>query len=160
MNSIKKLLLRAVLITITIGQYSIAAIYAAAPPSNITSYLTAEDNEGIPGYTKQTDFTCTDQVYMVMETGFTEGEESAQHTLTVHWRNPNGKVEERTQYDFTHYEQGARVWAWLRLSGPPGAAIARLFDPAFGMGKFIGTWKVEVKVGKKKVATHSFDVLC
>ena len=53
-----------------------------------------------------------------------------------------------------------RVWAWLRLSGPTGAAIARVFDPSIGMGGFIGRWKIEVRVDHELAATHHFNVLC
>ncbi len=149
-------LLSFIVLTLCVVQSSTAAKLT----SEVTSYLTAKQIEGVPGYENQKDFTCSDQVYLVIETAANEATTATDHQLSVIWHNPHGKVEQRTLYDFTHFRGGSRVWAWLRLSGPPSAAIARLFDPAFGMGEFIGTWSAEVKIDRKKVATHEFEVLC
>lgn len=162
-----KLVMKSIYFTLLIGLLVITgSITVGSSPvlaqSNLSasSYLTMKQSNDIPEREPQTDFTCSDQVYAVVEVPENQDTEAKQHELSVFWYNPNDKVEQRTVYDFTNSEFGTRVWAWLRLSGPPGAAIARVFDPAFGMGKFIGEWRAEIKIDNKKVATHSFNVLC
>ncbi|MFT5259489.1 MAG: hypothetical protein ACI810_001234 [Gammaproteobacteria bacterium] len=158
-NTLTKPLLVAVATLLLMGVQT-PNTHAAKPPIDVKSYLTSKQVNGVPTYKEEIDFTCTDQVYLIIETGGSESTEPSEHQLSVIWHNPSGKVEQRTLYDFTHYLGGSRVWAWLRLSSPPGAAVARLFDPAFGMGEFIGTWRAVVKIDRKEVAAHEFEVLC
>ncbi|MEE9447778.1 MAG: hypothetical protein V3V09_07435 [Arenicellales bacterium] len=113
----------------------------------------------IPSATPEAQFDCSDKIYAVIEIK-TAGSHNKEHQLVVNWMNPGNKLEEKTRYKFTSYGEGTRIWAWLTLSAPSGAAIGRIFDPAFGMASFIGKWRAEIKVDDKKIATHPFEVLC
>ena len=127
----------------------------AAP--SYTAYLTGDAFEDVPNASEQDSFDCSQKVYLVVEMSGLEGDE---HLLQVKWFDPRNKLEENTRYNFHYIGDGTRIWAWLRLSGPPGAAIGRVFDPSFGMGSFIGKWRAEVSVDDKHISTLKFEVLC
>ena len=122
-----------------------------------TSYLTGDSFEDVPTTKRQNSFDCSQKVYLVVEMSGMEGDE---HRLQVKWFDPRNKLEENTHYKFNYLGDGTRIWAWLRLSGPPGAAIGRVFDPSFGMGSFIGNWKADVLIDDEKISTLKFEVLC
>ena len=105
-------------------------------------------------------FECSDTIYAVIEVTAPERQQASEHLLVVNWFNPNGKLEQRTRFEFNSYGKGTRVWAWLRLSGSTGAAIGQMFDPSFGMSEFIGTWRAEFIIDDDKLANHHFEVLC
>lgn len=127
----------------------------AEPAYNV--YFTGKAESGIPGNDVQTDFDCSEKVFLVLEIA---GMEMGEHQLLVRWFDPRGKQEELTRYSFHYVGAGTRIWAWLRLSGPPGAAIGRVFDPSFGMGSFIGKWRAEILIDGKLIGEREFEVLC
>lgn len=133
--------------------------YAQTSPT-FSSFITAHAVESIPGSTPDNQFDCSDKIYLVIEVTAPLRQKPSTHQLLVKWYNPGGDIEQRTRYEFTSHGKGTRIWAWLRLSGPSGAAIAQVFDPAFGMGEFIGEWKAAVFIDGDKLETHHFDVLC
>jgi hypothetical protein len=124
------------------------------------SYLTVEANGGRPSTRPQTNFECSDTIYVVIEVTAPERQQTSEHLLVVDWFNPVNRPQEKTRFEFKSYGKGTRVWAWLRLSGSTGASIGQMFDPSFGMEDFIGKWRAEVRIDKKKIDTLPFDVLC
>ncbi len=153
--------LRIVLVcALAFSHISIAQDKAVTASPSFNTFITARAIDDIPGSTPEKHFDCSDKIYTVIEVTAPERQTPSQHELIVDWLNPGNKLEQKTRYAFTSYGKGTRVWAWLRLSGPTGAAIAQIFDPAFGMGEFIGQWRAEVRIDGKKIVTHPFDVLC
>ena len=141
------------LILITV--YSTSAT-AEAPQYKI--YLTKKTQHDQPSMEEQaaTVFDCTDRIYIVVEA---LGLETKNYNLTVNWINPVGAQQEKTDYKF-HAQPFTRVWAWLQLSGPPGAVIGQVFDPAFGMEEFIGEWSANVSINRDSVKKLAFTVVC
>ena len=134
--------------------------HAEVLPS-FTSFITAQASESTPGSTPEDQFDCSDKIYVVIEVTAPLHQATSKHDLEVKWYNPGNHIEQKTEYEFKSYGKGSRVWAWLRLSGPTGGgAVAQIFDPAFGMGKFIGKWRAVILIDGDKLATHEFDVLC
>lgn len=124
------------------------------------TFIAASNNNRTPNQTPEKHFDCSDNVYAVIKSDAETNLPSSEHQLVVNWFNPNNKLEQETRYKFTSIGKDTFVWAWLRLSAPAGAAIGRIFDPAFGMAEFIGQWRVEILIDQHKIATHQFDVLC
>ena len=135
--------------------FSFSGLKADQPPS-YDIYLTRYAENGIPSREAHTDFDCSDRIYLVVEANNLTTEE---HDLQVRWFNPVGDQQERTDYSFQAYPF-TRIWAWLQLSGPPGAVIGQVFDPAFGMEEFIGEWQTKITIDKKKIDDVEFNVLC
>ena len=137
----------------------IAPAQAESEPS-FRSYLTGEGGKNRPRSKAQTDFECSDTIYIVIEVTDPVQQETSEHVLIVDWFNPADHIQEKTRIEFKSYGRGTRIWAWLRLSGSSGASIGQMFDPSFGMEEFIGKWHAEIRVDDEKIATHHFDVLC
>ena len=123
---------------------------------NFKVYTTSKVIDGQPTPDVVTDFDCSDRIYLVLEA---QGLEQKKHQLAVKWFNPVNEQQELTKYKFDGHPY-SRVWAWLQLSGPPGAVIGQVFDPAFGMEDFIGKWQVQVLLNSKKLDQIEFNVLC
>lgn len=134
-------------------------IQAEAGPT-FRTYLTTEGNGNSPISNPQSDFECSDTIYVVVEVTAPERQKSSKHVLIVNWFNPGNSLQEKTRFEFNSYGKGTRVWAWLRLSGSTGASVGQMFDPSFGMDEFIGKWRAEIRIDKKNIDTHHFDVLC
>ena len=137
-----------------LGYLSIAVNAADEPQYRI--FLTNKVEDKQPTQQASEVFDCTDRIYLVVEA---LGLSQTKHGLTVGWFNPLGDQQEKTDYDF-EAQPFTRVWAWLQLSGPPGAVIGQVFDPSFGMEDFIGEWKAKVAIDRKSVETLTFNVLC
>ena len=119
-------------------------------------YLTRQVEHQQPTRKATTEFNCTDRIYVVVEA---QGLASKKHQLLVQWVNPVGEQQERTKYEFNAHPF-TRIWAWLQLSGPPGAVIGQVFDPAFGMEDFIGKWHSKISINNEKIEDLEFNVLC
>ena len=133
--------------------------FANAPPKYST-YITSGTDNNIPRDEASENFDCSDKIYVVVEVASPLADGPSEHLLIVKWFNPGNKLDEKTKYAFTSYGEGTRFWAWLRLSAGAGAAIGRIFDPAFGMGEFIGQWRAEIWIDDQKISSHPFHVLC
>lgn len=132
----------------------------AKPAPAFDSFIATSDNGKTPNQSAEVHFDCSDKVFAVIKSSETTNHKSRTHDLIVNWFDPTDKLEQETRYEFTSFGKGTFVWAWLRLSAPAGAAIGRIFDPAFGMGEFIGEWRAEIEIDGQKIATHRFKVLC
>lgn len=128
----------------------------AADEVSYKSYLTNQVTNNQPILTGNTEFDCSDQIFLVVEVA---GLPRVQHNLKVKWMNPLNKQQELTDYDFEALPF-TRVWAWIQLHGPTGAVIGQVFDPSSGMEDFIGTWHAKVSINKDKIADLEFHVLC
>lgn len=137
-----------------------AAPCFAEPTQTFKTFIAASNNGRTPNLIPEEHFDCSDMVYAVIKSGDTLNHAATQHELVVNWFNPANKLEQNTHYGFTAIGKDTFIWAWLRLSAPAGAAFGRIFDPAFGMGEFIGKWRVEILIDDDKIATHHFNVLC
>lgn len=146
------------ILAIAIGWLNITVALAEENPQ-YKIYLTKrveEDNQPAMEDTADTVFDCTDRIYLVVEA---LGLATKKYDLTVKWLNPTGAQQEKTDYAFDAMPF-TRIWAWLQLSGPPGAVIGQVFDPTFGMDEFIGEWTAEVSVDRKRVRKANFTVVC
>lgn len=150
---------RLLVATFIICLLSVQSVQAETEPT-FRSYITGEGGKNRPRGKAQTDFECSDTIYIVVEVTAPVRQEPSDHLLVVNWLNPNDKLQEKTRIEFKSYGKGTRVWAWLRLSGSTGAAIGQVFDPSFGMSQFIGKWRADVSIDDTKTDTHHFDVLC
>ena len=135
--------------------------WAAQPKPTFHAYLTTtQANSNRPRTIAQEHFECSDTIYAVIEVTAPDRQQASDHLLIVNWLNPADKLEEKTRVEFKSYGKGSRACAWLRPSGSSGASIGQMFDPSFGMSEFIGKWRAEISIDKKKFKTISFDVLC
>ncbi len=119
-------------------------------------YLTSKEVNNQPGEERQTEFDCTDRIFVVV---IAAGLSLEKHELKVRWLDPTGEQKELTRYQFDGLSV-TKIWAWLQLNGPTGAIIGQMFDPSFGMEEFIGDWHAEVYIDNKKVSLQPFRVLC
>jgi len=133
---------------------------AAKGKQTFEAYLTAEAKNNTPGLTRQDQFECADKIYVVIDAVAPGEKKSIEHLLVVNWFNPGDRLEQKTRFTFSSYGKGRQVWAWLKLSGSTGSSIGQIFDPSYGMDKFIGKWRVKIVIDNKKLATLPFDVLC
>ena len=135
--------------------------WAAQDKPTFRAYLTTtQANSNRPRTIAQEHFECSDTIYVVIEVTAPDRQQASDHLLIVNWLNPADKLQEKTRVEFKSYGKGTRAWAWLRLSGSSGASIGQMFDPSFGMSEFIGKWRAEISIDKKKLKTIRFDVLC
>lgn len=138
-----------------------SSVWAAQPKPTFRAYLTtSQASSNRPTTIAQEHFECSDTIYVVLEVTAPERQQASDHLLIVNWLNPADKLQEKTRVEFKSYGKGTRVWAWLRLSGSSGASIGQMFDPSFGMSEFIGKWRAEINIDKKRFDTIRFDVLC
>ena len=135
---------------------SAAAQDAPATEPAYTTYLTRKVIHNEPDTQPEAVFDCQDRIYAVLEAFHLPPQPVK---LTVRWFNPSGEQQERTDFPF----QGQpfnRVWAWLQLHGPTGAAIGQMFNPSFGMEEFIGDWEVRLFLDQQSVGKIPFQVVC
>ncbi len=136
----------------------IAALTAppAAALEAAVSFSSRSDGD-IPRVTGETEFTCSDTVYAIIET---EDLAAGTHDIELQWFDPRGERQELTRFK-AHSDGGATmIWAWMRLHGPDNSGLVRTFDPAHGMRDFIGQWTVKTYVDQRQVDTAHFDMLC
>ena len=119
-------------------------------------YVTSKVVHQQPDIKPMNVFDCNDRIYLVVEA---LNLEDSNHDLVVQWIDPSGKQEEKTDYSFPN-QPFVRVWAWLQLRGPTGAAIGQVIDPSFGMERFIGSWNAKVNLDGRKIQDVPFDVIC
>lgn len=149
------------LVSIVLCQVLLVSGYAGAETKTTPQYKIYLTNKVVNDQPRMEDqastaFDCTDRIYIVVEA---LGLESQKYDLTVSWVNPVGDQQEKTDYRFKA-QPFTRVWAWLQLSGPPGAVIGQVFDPTFGMEDFIGDWSAKVSIDGKSVEKVPFTVVC
>lgn len=120
-------------------------------------YLTSKEKNGIPDTKPQTEFTCSDKIYAILEIS---GLSKTKHLLEAVWTDPSGKKRERTKVPLFISRDWARSWVWLSLHRPTGAAVVTVFDPAYGMEDFIGKWTISIFIDKKHLDKKQFSVLC
>lgn len=123
----------------------------------VTTGFSSELDGQIPKRTGETEFTCSDTVYLLMDVG---GLEAGVHGVEVHWMGPRGNRQELTRFDATSTGDPLIVWAWMRLHPPEDTGLVRAFDPSLGMRNFIGEWDIRIFIDTKQVARDSFNVLC
>ncbi len=123
----------------------------------ITTSFSSRKVGPIPEKTNETEFACSDTVYILIET---RGLSRRIHDIELQWIDPTGNRQELTRFSFHVTERETLVWAWLRLHPPENSGLTRTFDPSYGMRTFIGKWSVRIAIDTKPVATTHFDVLC
>lgn len=121
------------------------------------SFSTEKSGDDPPVKTGETEFTCSDTIYALVET---QGIAAGIHDIEIHWFDPRDERQELTRFSAQVFGDGTLIWAWLRLHAPDGAGMVRAFDPSLGMRGFIGRWTVKVYIDDKQVTTGTFDVLC
>lgn len=132
-----------------------AASDVSAPSHKV--YFTAEERGKIPGTTAAKQFTCSDQVFTVLEaSNYAKGD----YDVIVTWTDPAGRERERTKYQFHPRAETTRVWSWLKLHRGAGAVVMSIFDSSAGLDGFVGEWTVQVAVNGKLLEKNTFEVLC
>jgi len=126
---------------------------------SVAIVIALENEHGGPALDlgNQEEFDCNDKIFTVVELSNYPKKE---FQLSVKWINPEGDVQEHTQYPFTVHNDFTRVWAWLSLSRATGAGMLQFINPAAGMEEFVGEWKVQISLNNKRVAEDKFVVLC
>ena len=131
----------------------IAPVKAA---TSLDAFVTSSIENGAPVSASSNEFNCTDKIFSVIDI---QGLRNGEHTLNVDWIDPSGKRREQTTYSF-HRAGSIRITVWLKLHPPRGAALLSAFNPAWGMDKFIGRWKIRIRVDQSPVTQKWFSVLC
>ena len=139
-----------------LGAVIVAVSLPAFAQPDYTVYTTHQTPDGHPGHTAAADFACSERVYLVLEARHLT---PVAHVLTVDWHRPDGARQESTRHEFWG-DQFIHIWVWLQLDPPRGAAIGRVFDPAWGMDAFIGQWQAEVAIDGQRITRHPFRMLC
>ncbi len=137
-----------------------AALLAWTPTvqaAEITTTFSSRKSGDIPRKTNETEFTCSDTIYALLET---RGLEPGVHDIEIQWLDPRGDRQELTQFSAHTSGDESLVWAWMRLHPPENSGLVRTFDPSHGMRIFIGEWTVKIYIDDDHVSTEHFDVLC
>jgi hypothetical protein len=125
--------------------------------ANVSIYTTVADETQVPEQTAREHFSCTDQVYAVIELDdYTSGD----HQLSVKWISPAGEQREHTKYGFSVFKDQERIWAWLKLHRASGTGMMQWLDSSAGMEEFIGDWKIAISIDDVPVGESIFEVLC
>ena len=148
---------------ITLLLYSL--LFLGAPPYSTTAvaleltttFSSRVSDDGVPRKTMETEFTCSDTIYALIEPS---GLEPGEHEVEIHWMNPKGERQELTQFSAQTTDQQTLIWGWMRFHSPEDSGLVRTFDPSHGMRSFIGKWTVKVYIDGDQVHTGYFDVLC
>jgi len=129
-------------------------VYSSSPHS---VYLTATELDGIPAQQPETEFSCSDKIFAVLELS---GLSKQKHKLDAIWRDPHGKDREFTEYEFQTHSDNERIWVWLKLHRPAEAALVSFINPSAGMDEFIGQWELRLIIDDKPFETKNFNILC
>ena len=130
--------------------------FAQAKPEYSISF-SAQQSNGLPLITNQTQFDCSDQIYtIIIATNLADKPIEA----TLIWKNPAAEIQEKTPVNLYPVEGKAQGWAWLKLHKTTGAAMLSFLDDSMGMEDFIGDWQIELLINNNRVAKSTFNVLC
>jgi hypothetical protein len=124
--------------------------------TSLDAFVTSSIKNGVPISSLSDEFDCADKIFSVIDI---QGLRNGEHTLNVDWIDPSGKRREQTTYSF-HRAGSIRITVWLKLNLPKGATLLSAFNPALGMGEFIGRWEIRMWVDQSPVAQKWFSVLC
>ena len=124
--------------------------------TSLNAFVTRTIENGVPISSLSDEFNCADKIFAVIDI---QGLRNGEHTLNVDWIDPSGKRREQTTYNF-HRAGHIRITVWLKLRPPRGAALLSAFNPALGMGEFIGRWEIRMRVDQSPVTQKWFSVLC
>jgi len=128
-------------------------------PTDKELFVTNRLESGVPMPAQSEWFGCSDKIYAALKVnGLSQGK----HLLENEWRNPKGKLQERTHQEFNSYGGLNTVWGWLKLHQPPQAAVERLLfqDESAGMLGFVGEWHVKFLLDGEVVGSKEFRVMC
>ena len=124
--------------------------------TSLDAFVTSTFENGVPVSSLSDEFNCADKIFSVIDI---QGLRNGEHTLNVDWIDPSGKRREQTTYSF-HRAGSIRITVWLKLHPPRGATLLSAFNPALGMGEFIGRWEIRMRVDQSPLAQKWFSVLC
>ena len=124
--------------------------------TSLDAYVARAIGNGVPVPSLSGEFNCADKIFSVIDI---EGLRNGEHTLNVDWIDPSGTRREQTTHTF-HRAGSIRITVWLKLHPPAGAALLSAFNPALGMGEFIGRWEIRMRVDQSPVTRTWFSVLC
>ena len=132
-----------------------SSLVYAAPAHKI--YLTASEQGGIPLAQPDTEFSCHDKIFAVIEV---DGLSEDKHRLDAVWLDPLGKDREHTTYEFMVYGNTTKLWVWLKLHRSMEAAVVAFMNPSAGMDEFIGKWELRIAIDGQPIEKKSFSVNC
>lgn len=130
--------------------------FAGTGPEYKISF-SAQESNGFPLVTHETQFDCSDQIFTVISAS-NLADEAVEATII--WINPAAQIQEKTPVKLYPVEGRALGWAWLKLHKTAGAAMLSFLDDSMGMDNFIGDWQVELLIQNDRVAKETFNVLC
>ena len=113
-----------------------------------------------PKFSDKGVFDCVGTIHAVVKFG-SSNLSFRNQALVITWINPDGE-EELSTSRLKYAEQGSEAfrWAGITLSRPQAGNLFSLIDPLAGMERFIGEWKVRVKVNRKSIGEKAFVVQC
>lgn len=101
-------------------------------------------------------FFCHDTIYAnIIPRDLKKG----RHKTSVSWINPKGKEQNYAEQDFNP-GSSVRVWFWLKLHPSFGGRFLKALDTSFGMGDYIGEWRMKLRVNGEMRETRTFFVVC
>jgi len=136
------------------------SVFLLAPIANafeVSASFSSRKLDGAPERTNETEFTCTDTVYILMDV---RNLKPGEHEMELQWIDPRGDRQELTQFQVYTQSDYELIWAWMRLHAPENSGLVRAFDQSHGMRDFIGRWKVKIKIDGEPAGNAYFNVLC
>ena len=124
--------------------------------TSLDAFVTSSIENGVPVSSSSHEINCADKILSVIDI---QGLRNGEHTLNVDWIDPSGKRREQTTYSF-HRAGSIRITVWLKLHPPSGTTLLSAFNPALGMGEFIGRWEIRMRVDQSALVQKWFSVLC
>lgn len=138
---------------------ALACAYTTSAAPNPQVFMSAD----VEGRQRSDRFDCHDSIYIhgvivpTLQRGNVDGKAVKREAYAV-WFRPDGREQDRA----SHAVEGAdaRFWFWLRLTPSFGGKLLKSIDPSYGMGEFIGFWRVDLYLDEKVIATKVFFVAC
>ena len=139
----------------------ISITWALPPSEELNIYFATRDNNGITIPHPSQNFNCYDYVYLIVKTDNAAWEGL---TISTHWEKINTPIEFSTQRQFTSNGHHG-YWAWGGIYFKENqksifSSFNSFLNPASEMEKFIGNWKVSLRIKNKLITTKEVVFLC
>lgn len=135
----------------------IASLCIADSETSYRIYLTADAKDEVPQDSPADSFDCRSKIYIVFEGTLLR---KGRHTLEAIWKNPNGKKQEHTAYQFEAAKEKENIWLWIELHPSFGGKLFGAIGHSLGVENFIGRWIVKLYLDGNFLEKKTFYVIC
>ena len=105
-----------------------------------------------PDQPSDTSFSLGEKIYAAV---FIRNPLPGRRTVSFHWINPSGNLQERFDKTIADSPPGYRCWSWIKLSGDEFLPVS--IGP-FSTKKFLGKWRVEIYLDGIFLTSKNFVV--